>query len=598
MADIKKLLNKKGWTGRELGIIEITNMCHVFRQRMEGNTNPTPLVEMGQFQKMVNTSIKDRVQGAIYNGYISIHEWISLHYNIALSFEQQAQLQFKSLKGYITNAMLAEDIYQYIESLPLIMTEKQYEAEKAKRRREWMYQEDGVTPVADDAIALIYRAFEYYADLLTTDPKKANPLKPIRKKYLTEQIESPLIRSRYIEAAEYGYWITEDGLRSDQMTDAEWKEITEAPKVRHLDGDMMAYIDKLQNESIDDARDLLNGKSPVDIYRDREQAKIRDGRQKKTTFVLYDHLPEDLNKWDFLTDGIVVYEVFHNSLGGQAQTDEAYQEEVTDFAREFSEMIYAIVKDIDKQFFGGTPTLSVLPASEWQGFIVDWEQLYEKSYYNFREWMDEEWRIWDGNMRAQRNGVAIIKPEGEIFGKYTGIDEKGYYFPPEVNHTVLSHSIESLFPEAEDYAYKAEEIEEGREALLDSYYYIMGYNKAIDLIAEYFEIPEIKVFKLNLERLQRQISALNDLVPVLYRQIYYTQYEDESLKERKLEVLKNFFGEIEYKKLSIPQSAIDTAVEAFQEFRAFKERDLADILFYRTREEPDLFGEEVPADEE
>lgn len=596
MANIKKLLNKKGWTGKELGIIEITNMCHVFRQGMEGVESPIPLVEKGQFQKMLN-GITDSYQGKIYNGYIAIHEWLALYYNIARSFEQQAQLQFKSLNGYITNAMLAEDVYQYIESLPLIMTAKQYEAEKAKRRREWMFQEDGVTPLADDAMAMIYRAFEYYADLLITDPKKANPLKPIRKKYLTEQIESPLIRSRYIEAAEYGYWITDDGLRSDQMSEAEWKEATKSRNTKYLEDEELSRILRFE-DSMEDAKSLWDGKSPVDIYRDREQSKIDRGLQKKTTFVLYDHLPEDLNKWDFLTDDIVVYETYRNSLGGQAQTDEEYQEEVTDFAREFSEMIYAIVRDIDKQFFGGTPTLSVLPASEWQGFIVDWEQLYEKSYYGFREWIDDEHRLWDGNDRVLRNGVAIIDPESKIFGKHTGIDENGYYLPPTVHHTVFDHSLESLFPEAKDYAYKSEEIEEGREALLDSYYYILGYNTAIDLIAEHFEIPDVKVFKLNLERLQNQISALNDLVPMLYRQIYYTHYEDESLKERKLEALQNFFSTIDYESITIPQSAIDEARAAFKDFQAFKERDLSNILFYRPREEPDLVGEEGDADEE
>ena len=36
MADIKRLLKKKGWTGRELGILELTNMAVMFRQALEG----------------------------------------------------------------------------------------------------------------------------------------------------------------------------------------------------------------------------------------------------------------------------------------------------------------------------------------------------------------------------------------------------------------------------------------------------------------------------------------------------------------------------------------------------------------------------------
>lgn len=112
MADIKRLLNKKGWTGKELGILELTNMATLFRQRISGNQNPTPLVTKGQFQKMLS-SITDSAQGRIYNGYISIHEWLSLFYNIALTNEQQAQLRFKSLSSYIIEASIAEDTYSF-----------------------------------------------------------------------------------------------------------------------------------------------------------------------------------------------------------------------------------------------------------------------------------------------------------------------------------------------------------------------------------------------------------------------------------------------------------------------------------------------------
>ena len=61
MADIKRLLNKKGWTGRELGILELTNMAIMFRQAIEGKPQK-PLIEEAQFRKMIN-AITDRQQG-------------------------------------------------------------------------------------------------------------------------------------------------------------------------------------------------------------------------------------------------------------------------------------------------------------------------------------------------------------------------------------------------------------------------------------------------------------------------------------------------------------------------------------------------------
>ena len=68
MANIKRILNKKGWTGRELGILELTNMCVMFRQALEGK-EPTPVVEPAQLQRMVST-MTDRQQARTYNGYI------------------------------------------------------------------------------------------------------------------------------------------------------------------------------------------------------------------------------------------------------------------------------------------------------------------------------------------------------------------------------------------------------------------------------------------------------------------------------------------------------------------------------------------------
>ena len=57
---------------------------------------------------------EDRQQGQIYNGYISIHEWLSIRYNIDQTQLQQAQLQYRTLAAYVTDAIFAEDVSRYI----------------------------------------------------------------------------------------------------------------------------------------------------------------------------------------------------------------------------------------------------------------------------------------------------------------------------------------------------------------------------------------------------------------------------------------------------------------------------------------------------
>ena len=128
MADIKKLLEKQNLTGQELGIIELTNMAVQFKQALKGE-KPKALIEASQLQQMVN-QLKDPTQAKIYGGYISIHEWLLIKYNIAQTQIQQAQLQYRTLESLITTAILAEDICKYVEQLPAIMTQKQYDQVK------------------------------------------------------------------------------------------------------------------------------------------------------------------------------------------------------------------------------------------------------------------------------------------------------------------------------------------------------------------------------------------------------------------------------------------------------------------------------------
>ena len=222
MADIKRLLNKKGWTGRELGILELSNMAIMFRQALEGK-EPQPIVEQARFQEMIN-GITDRQQGQIYNGYISIHEWLSIHYNIAQTQLQQAQLQYRTIEGYIERALVAEGVYNCVEALPAIMTQKEYEEYKAERTEASFKDEDG-EELYSNVFNLVERAIHFYLEKLQREPSKPNPLKAIRKKYVSQPVKSDLIRSRWNELTGEGYYTIEDGSgrRSDTMTAEEWQ---------------------------------------------------------------------------------------------------------------------------------------------------------------------------------------------------------------------------------------------------------------------------------------------------------------------------------------------------------------------------------------
>ena len=310
MADIKRLLNKKSWSGQELGILELTNMCVMFRQSLEGKY-PQPIVTQAKLNKMINTL--NYQQELIYNGYISIHEWLSIRYNIAQTHLQHAQLRYRELAGYMALATLAEDVYHYIEQLPIIMTQKQYEDTKA--------------------------------------------------------------------------------------------------------GD-----------------------------------------------------------------------------------------------------------DIS---------------------------------------------VFDGNKRALCNGIAILQTN-KLIDHSTHIDERGYYAEPDIQYTISDFTLESFFPEAESYADNIDIVESARQNLIESYYYLKGYNLALKLIGRFYDVPEMTVFRMNIVRIEDDIQAFNELVTILCKKITDTDYANGELKAKKLQVLKDFFQPINYEAIAIPAGNVEQAEKLLKDFAAFK----------------------------
>lgn len=573
MADIKRILNKKSWTGRELGILEITNMAVMFKQALEGK-KPQPIIPKDQLQGMIN-GITDRTQGQTFNGYISIHEWLSVKYNIAQSQLQQAQLQYKTLEDYITRVILAEDVFRYIEQLPAIMTQKQYDELKAARVEAFFKDEDG-KELCDDVFLLIERFTNYYLRSLQAEPTKANPLKALKKKYSEEPVKSKLILSHYNEIMGEGYYTIDDGSgrRSDQMTNEEWQEALATPKMREAlktmragDGSGREYTQEIAQERIvERAKVIINGGTNEDADKAQQEADYKAGLATPVTWHTYTEPPKDLTKWDIIELGLLE---FYPVDTGSGDSESDYKASMEDFAAEFKALVDIALSEIDSRYFKGEKKLAELPVSAWAATTINYRQLYEMGFYDFREDAEADYNVFVGNRRALYNGVAIVR-ESKTPGKSRTIDERGYYLEPEIQNTLPTFSLEAFFPEADGYAANVKAIETARNALLESYYFLIGYNLAIDMIAKYYDIPDITVFKAELSYISQKIDAYNTLVPLHYKRITDTDYRDRELKAKKLQALKDNFAEVGYKALEIPAENIEQAEELLPDFQAFK----------------------------
>lgn len=574
MADIKRLLNKKGWTGRELGILEITNVAKQFEQTLKGE-EPKPLIDPAQFQKMVN-EIKDPVQGREYNNYIALHEWLVVEYNIAQTQTQQAQVQFRTLEGYITRATIAEDVFRYVSKLPYIVTQKQYDRMKAERIEAYFKEEDGEERF-DNIFPLIYKGIGYYLERLHKEPRKPNPLKAIRKKYQTLPVKSKLILDRWNEVTERGYYVLPDGRRSDQMTDEEWqdaifnKTLREAFAKRQLklgtiEIDSTLAVERLTHK----AKVIFNGGTEEEA--DREQTKWEQERGLSTPMEWhnYEDPPTDLTKWDVIEED-VLHELYPASLDGDdPYTDKNFTASMKDFYNEFKELVDFILKDMDTRYFKGDEVqASKLKLDEWATTTIAWRRLYELDFYGAKAEAESDVNVFNGNRRALFNGVAILRPS-DIMSKCKWIDDNGDYIHPELGCSLDKASLEAFFTEAEDYATNVDILTDARETLLDSYFFIKGFNYAIGRIAVLYDVPDLNVFQIPIGALETRIEAFNELVPILYQQIKDTDYSDKELQAKKMKVLQDYFQPVEYKSLDLTDEAKQEMEDLLQNFQAFK----------------------------
>lgn len=606
MLNIDRLLKKKGWTGAELGRLELANTALAYKKAVETNNPEQELViSRAEFEKMLST-LKDPVQGRTYNGYISIHNWISNTMQVAMAQSQQAQLQFDKLWSFIQNAITAEDLYSYIEELPLIMTEKQYKETVEKRIQE-ILKPDG-EDIANNVLQLIFDALDYYIKLLETTPRAKNPLKPLRKKLNKEYVRDPHILEKYNRVRGLGYYTLEDGTRSDKVSPTEWRELITPTIFKLINEDSQLgekeaeFIKQSIRERrlITDARYMYEGDlSESEAQKKRQQDEVREGFIKACQWHYYEDSPEGLlTKWEVLEEGeIPEYYKYYEA------TDEEALEMCKAFVAEFPTVVQALLEDMGKRY--GMENLKDLPVEKWLGTVYSWEDLYKADFYGFRATQTDDTVIFNGNKRALFNGVAIVAPS--TLGSCTRIDpETGYYIAPDLRKSLLPLSLEAFFTDSEDYSDNVDTVEQARSLLKSSVYFVDGFNKALELISSLYGVEEVKLFSIPTDGIKESVEALNGSIYMLYRRIKNTDYEEPGLREKKLEVLREIFQPVDLKKLRIPEEKLEQAKQNMKDFKGFKDSSIDPYLklcIYDPEDEEeeafiDLDKEPDPTDED
>lgn len=564
---IKALLNKKGWTGDEVGKAIIFSLIDAYKQTLDGVEKPTELFSPIQLKTMVN-SLTNKEQGKRYNRYVGLNNWVSQNNAIALSYYEQARGEINRLLGIISTAHATEDEYRYAERLPAIMTKKQYDEIRAQRIEEQLADETG-----HGVFALVLRAVTHFVSLLQHDPQCENPLRPLRASYQREQISSPRLLERYNHVMQKGYYALADGRRSDQMSAKAWQEAvsTIAPPKDPEERQDASYY-----------RDRFYGRSPSGIAVRREVEKanaiFRGGAEESPyTWHAYAEPPIGATKWDILAS--------EKLLDFYCGDGEPTLARIEDFQSEFPALFDAVVSEIDRQFFAGGNGIANLPLRQWETTTFTPRALYDMDFYGFRERIEADESIFQQNKQARMNGIALLRPS-DIQSNRAATDERGYYAEPaRKNNMSILCGLEQFTPMNKEYIACIETLETAKTTIENGFYFLMGYDKAIELIADYIDIQDFLIFKIGKEPIADRVEAMNGLVAMLYKQIKETAYQDETAKETKLKVLRNYFQPIKLSEFSIPEKAVEQArALLIDNMRAFEVQDNVFLSLLTTKE--------------
>lgn len=574
--DAKRLFNKKGWTGDEAGKAIIYSLVHDYTQALSGNHDPKPLFTPAHIRNMVRGFAGSRSDIEAYNRYVNLQNWIKQYQAVANAYFQLFQSGVNEFVSVARAAETAENEYRYIERLPRILTQKQYEEIKARRVEETIAP-DGEE--LDEAIfALVIRALEHYTRELEKDPKKANPLKAVKKLYSSIPVTNPDIIRIYNREAGHGYMTLPDGTRSDAVTPEEWKKrlLTFSPELQRLQEEADAGIAGEE------------GTLSYERYTKAARAAHmgEDAPEKKdnvTTWHYYEEAPEGLTKWGIIKDsamgGGASFFDYYPYLGDGADTLEEATAQAEAFKKEFPEAVEAIIKALEALDFPliEDKKLSAATVEEWVTITYTWRSLYESAFPGFREWVEADTTIFEGDRRALMNGIAIIRPSDlladhlSVDGRNcTAIDAEGRYIEPDTSNIFSSmFGLESYTSDNPECGDSIAHMEDVRASVEDSLRWILGYDTALKIIAEEIGIPEFVNFHVGVERCFSRTEALNALFDAIYRDISNIDYQDKEKKAAKLQALRDVFYPIKTKELAISEWRIKEAKRMLSGLDAF-----------------------------
>ncbi len=590
--DIKALLNKKKWTGTEIGRALMAGLIYDVKNLGKG---AKPLFTQKDLERM-EASLDYNYD---YTAYIVFQ---SIYNSVLDAFNKVQGLHQQFYNGYYRHLMLVNELKAVEDALkeealrPLIMTQAQYDritAHILEDRRSW-------------PVSLRSMTFTLLEAYLEVDDDESTPEAVI--KALDALTEEPVKNKRILENYNVdmgeGYLTLPDGRRSDQMDKEEWSKATIAELVKgyelYVNGELASpeetLIAKTQEVYFKSCRLIYEGVEGIERELDRlgltlpvgvETEEILDalrsrvlsqdtegyvdpngeaysiaGRLTEGTpseidkWSYYPEPPDDLTKYDILTDVLDRYKGIYSTRlhNGDEVKEISETAAFTEFRKDYPALFAALKKEIERLL----PKAKGLKANQYGKTIATYGELADKGIAPYVNSLTvnnfdiaEYYASQPGDTFLQRQriileGVAIIQEPDSV-------DDAGDYI--ERSYPLkLFRSIDTIANSSEI----REDIVTFREGLIKpALRYIYAYNELIEIVCTVYEVGEWEYLRHDLSTFESQLRSTNELIYWISAHVY----GDREEQKRKQALIREIFIPINPEELKPSEKAVKRVKE-------------------------------------
>lgn len=608
--NINRLLNKKVWTGAEVGKALVASVIHDIKH--QGDSDYTPLFTQEDFDRMEGSLIDER-EIDIYGTYRDIYSGLVETYNQGQALHHQFFNGYYRYLTTVNDAHKAERAMAMAEHIPFVLTEEQYKEAYSKAEATLRASEETY-------ISLLFSVLNDVVKNVGDFPDIPNEVIEALEATKKETVTNKRIIESYNIFHKRGYYKADDGTRSDAITPEEWADKTTRdfsvnhPFFNGTDGtDRDAFLKHIAKQrrikameffykGIDFVKEqykaytgkalpkskeatVMNYLEQVSLGREADDLYLiqclREAPPDETQMIVqeiledftqaewhyYSDIPEDITKYDILKTSLLLY-----IEGKQVFDENLFSEFIEDYPvlyRELDKYVRNLVpgkESITVDEFGKTIAtcgeLASIGVQRYKAFIVPDDRDIALELFEDEETSTDSYFK---SARIALNGVVVAK-------NYKGDEAYKDNFNSVISFTVQDNlnSIYENTTKKEDTAYLMERI------FLPALQRIYAFEELVKIIGSVYGIEGTDAVRIPSSLLEQRIGTLNSTIHLLYAEVYGTEAE----KERKRGIIKELFETIDVEELKPTKDAIENVTRELQADSRNNERNLVQNFDY------------------